>query len=93
MNRKFNLLRGVSIVLSVLSLILQNLSLFDVFQINDFSLFIITWVLPGIAVTFAISSLSKLQSKKDIFALVLAFITLFYSILFVVIAWMFADNP
>ncbi len=53
---KRNPFRMMSISISVLSLLLQNFSLFDLVHIKDGPLFVIIWVLPLVALTFAIVS-------------------------------------
>ncbi|MBN8234002.1 hypothetical protein JF544_02040 [Halobacillus kuroshimensis] len=89
-NRSF---RHLAILCIILSLIVQNLSLMDAVSFHENVLFLFNWMLPAAALALSIVSFSRTQNKKDLLVTGFAVLAFFYSIIFIVVAWMMMDTP
>lgn len=85
--------RYLAILCILLSLLVQNLSLLDVVSFHENVLFLFNWMLPASALALSIVSFSKSQNKKDLLITGFAVLAFFYSIIFIVFAWMMMDTP
>ncbi|WP_281657768.1 hypothetical protein [Halobacillus sp. Cin3] len=85
--------RHLAILCIILSLIVQNLSLMDAVSFHENVLFLFNWMLPAAALILSIVSFSRTQNKKDLLVTGFAVLAFFYSIIFIVVAWMMMDTP
>ncbi|MBN8236107.1 hypothetical protein JF544_12655 [Halobacillus kuroshimensis] len=93
MNVKKNLIRVLSIVISITALVFQNLSLFSILEMSNFLLTVFTWIFPIVSLVLGVISFSINQNKKDVITIALAVFTLFYSLIFVGLAWILIEIP
>ncbi|MYL18732.1 hypothetical protein GLW04_02455 [Halobacillus litoralis] len=85
--------RHLAILCILLSLLVQNLNLMGAVSFHENVLFLFNWMLPAAALTLSIISFSRSQNKKDLLITGFAVLAFFYSIIFILVAWMMLDSP